>query len=415
MIKNITIKIYNTLFIIILPFLFLRLFLKSLKLAGYRQRWQERLGILPNIHLNNVIWVHAVSVGEIMAALPIIHDIQQGLPNNNVVVTCTTPAGSYILKTKNIIHFYLPFDINFAVNNFLSKIKPRLLILLEKEIWPNIITNCYKNNIPIMIANAQLSNKSLHRYLLVKPLIANLLKKIKYICAQTKFDAYKFQKIINNNNNIMVVGNTKFDLQIHIEKTIITSITRPIWIAASTHPGEEELILQAHQTILTKIPNALLILAPRHVERSIEILKNIKNFSVVAHSQHRQQAIAPNIQVYMVDSIGELNLFYSMSQIAFVGGSLVPIGGHNVLEPAALAVPVVVGPYTISCKQIVAKMKYADGLLVVKNPEELSKVIIKLFNDKTLCEKIGNNAKMFLHSQVGASKKIADLAIGLVI
>lgn len=415
MFKNILIKIYNILFIILLPILFLRLLIKSLKLTAYRLRWLERLGVLPVIKLDNVVWIHAVSVGEIMAALPIAQNVRHFLPNSNIIFTCTTPAGSQILANKKIIHFYLPFDINCVIKHFLSRLQPKLLILMEKEIWPNIIYNCYKKNIPVILANAQLSNRSLRKYLLIKYLINDLLKKIKYIFAQTKFDSYKFNKILNNNtNNIIVMGNTKFDNALYISKQSKIITSRPVWIAASTHPGEEELILQAHKEILTKIPEALLILVPRHTERSLDILQQFKTLNVTLRSKCEYNAIAKSSQVYLVDSIGELILFYSMSQVAFVGGSLVPIGGHNVLEPAALAVPVIVGPYTISCKQIVAKMKYVNGLLVVQNTKELSAIVIKLLSDPKLCKQMGENAKNFLDSQMGASYKIAELAADLV-
>ena len=412
MAKNIAIKIYNVIFIILLPLLFLRLLLKSIKLKTYRFRWNERLGIFSSPQLNNSIWIHAVSVGEIMAAMPIIQKLQTMLPNNNIVVTCTTPAGSYVLEktlSKQIFHVYFPFDINFAINNFLSRIKPKLLIILEKEIWPNLMFNCYTNNIPIIIANAQVSNKSFYRYSLIKSLMSSWLKNITCICAQTKFDAYKFKKLINNNsiNNIIVAGNTKFDLATKIKKS---AILRPTWIAASTHPGEEELILQAHQIILNKIPEALLILVPRHSERCQDITKKIKEINFIKRSKQNNLNI-PNGYVYLVDTVGELSLFYSKSQVAFVGGSLVSIGGHNVLEPAALSLPIIVGPYTANCKQIVFRMKMTNGLFVIKNPQELSEIIIQLLINKDLCEKTGLNAKTFLDSHGGASDKIVELVV----
>ena len=417
MTKNIAIKIYNVIFIILLPFLFLRLLLKSLKLKTYRFRWKERLGIFSPPKLNDSIWVHAVSVGEIMAAIPIIQKIQTMSPQTNIVVTCTTPAGSYVLKkklAKKIFHVYFPFDINFAINNFLARVKPKLLIILEKEIWPNLIFSCHNNNIPIIIANAQLSNKSFYKYLLIKSFMASWLKNITFICAQTKFDAYKFKKLINNNTikNIITVGNTKFDLAAQTEK-LIAAILRPTWIAASTHPGEEELVLETHKIILNKIPNALLILVPRHSERCLYITKKIKEIKFVMRSQQNNLDI-PNGQVYLVDSIGELNLLYSMSQVAFVGGSLVPIGGHNVLEPAALSMPIIVGPYTANCKQIVFRMKMANGLFVIKNPQELSEIVLQLLTNKNLCEKTGLNARNFLDRHIGASEQIVDLVAKVI-
>jgi 3-deoxy-D-manno-octulosonic-acid transferase len=424
MLKNIIIKIYNLVIMALLPFLFIRLLVKSLKSKPYRLRLAERLGIFKAPNFKDSIWVHAVSVGEIIAATPIIQKIQEKLAGQNIVVTCTTPAGSYMAnklfgKFNNILHVYFPFDVNFAINNFFKKTKPKLLIILEKEIWPNLIVNCSNNNIPIIIANAQMSNRSFRRYGLVRPLIAWILQKIAFISAQTKFDAYKFKKFLGNKLDIIAInGNTKFDSVIQNIKSNITTITRPTWIAASTHPGEEELIIKAHQIILNTIPDVLLILAPRHIERCSNIVNIIKNNSQdINISIRSQQSIKiPEGHVYLADSLGELNLLYSMSNVAFVGGSLVPfIGGHNVLEPAALSVPIIVGPYTANCKQIVTKLELARGLFVVKNHEELAEIIIKLLNNNNLREQIGANSRNFLYKQTGASDKIVDKCLELCV
>lgn len=408
------IYIYNIVFIILLPLLFLRLFLKSIKLKAYRYRWNERLGIfIAPKNLDNNIWVHAVSVGEIMAAMPVIQHIQAKLPSSSIIITCTTPAASYIIQKKlaNLFHVYFPFDIKFAINNFLHRVKPKLVIILEKEIWPNLILACHKNNIPVIIANAQITNRSFSRYLLIKPWISLLLKNISCICAQTKFDAYKFKKLINNNiNNVMVFGNTKFDLIAPNEQIETKLLSRPVWIAASTHPGEEELVLQAHQEIINQIPDALLILVPRHSERCPDIIKKIKDFKVVVRGQ-QPGSPEPSGQVYLVDSVGELNLLYSMSQVAFVGGSFVHVGGHNILEPAALGVPVIVGPYNANNKNNVIGMKRADGLFLVKDPKELAVVIIKLLLNQSFRERVGLNAKNFLLQRIGVSEKIAALVM----
>lgn len=428
---NITSKIYNLFFILLLPFVFLRLLIKSLRSKAYRFRLQERLGIFiaPPKNTNN-IWVHAVSVGEIIAAIPIIKKIQEKLPNVSIILTCTTPAGSDIIKKKlsdTVFHVYFPLDANFAIKNFLTKINPKLLIIIEKEIWPNIILNCHKNNIPIIVANAQVSNKSFYRYALIKPLIRSWLTKIMFICAQTKFDAYKFKKLTDpsSTKNVMVTGNSKFDLAwqnscpntpIASTKVSANSIDpgtqRPIWIAASTHHGEEDSILEAHRIILKNIPNALLILVPRHPERSSAIIKNLTSLNFTFKLRSNQQTLLdPNIQeqVYLIDSIGELNLLYTISQAAFVGGSLVPIGCHNVLEPASHAIPIATGPYTENCKQIAFRMKLANGLIVIKNSQELALIIMQWLMDENLRTTIGQNAKNYLYNQVGASEKIAHL------
>ena len=431
---SIIIHLYNLAFILLLPILLLRFLFKSLKLKAYRQRLTERLGIfkLPkNLTLNSkFIWIHAVSVGEIMAAIPVINKLKTQLPKISIVLTCTTTRGSEIIQQKLaqlVIHVYFPLDIGFAINNFLTKFKPTLLIIIEKELWPNLIWHCNKHKIPIIIINAQLSNKSFKKYLLIKPLIKPLLTSVKQICTQTKFDAYKFKQLLSkeNYNNIIITGNIKFDIAIDNENStqhnsnsniaLINQQNTIIWIAASTHPIEENIVLKAHQLILNQIPNTILILAPRHPERINLIIKEIlkSNFTYQQHSLHSVfKEINPkiNAQIYLVDSIGELNKFYQISQAAFVGGSLIPnIGGHNVLEPAVLGLPIAIGPYTANCQQIVTNLRSRNGLKIVKTPEELAQQMLEWLNNKELRANIGNNAKNYLIKQSGVSDRIMKI------
>ena len=433
--------LYNLFFILLLPILLLRFLFKSLKLKTYRHRLTERLGIfkLPkDSNLNSkFIWIHAVSVGEIMAAIPVINKLKTQLPKISIILTCTTPRGSEIIQQKLaqlVIHVYFPLDISFAINNFLTKIKPILLIIIEKELWPNLIWHCKKHKIPIIIINAQLSNKSFNKYLLINPLIKPLLTSVKKICTQTKFDAYKFKQLLpkESHNNIIITGNIKFDIAIENKNLnnnngnsnidLINKQNTAIWIAASTHPIEENLILKAHQLILNKIPNTILILVPRHPERINLIIKEILkfNFTYQQHSLHSisiKPFINPefNAQIYLVDSVGELNKFYQISQAAFVGGSLIPnIGGHNVLEPAALALPIAIGPYTANCQQIVTNLRSRNGLKIVKTPEELAKQMIAWLNNKELRTTIGNNARNYLIKESGVSDKIIKIIYGFL-
>lgn len=441
---------YNFIFILLLPFLLLKLLLfNSIKTKAYRERLLERLGYfaLPkeyNDPNQTNIWIHAVSVGEIISCLPIISQIKKTVPNALITLTCTTPAGSEIIKKKlanQVFHIYFPFDISFSIKNFLKKIKPKLLILIEKELWPNTILHCGRNNIPIILANAQLSKKSFYGYLFIKPLISYCLKKINFICAQTKFDGYKLNKLISPScsrdvakNNIIIAGNTKFDAALeNIQKFASANANKPnnfVWIAASTHPGEEEIILKAHKLVLQKIPNAILILAPRHIVRCKDLEKILKdlNLKFIVHSQYLNKTnpfdekelklkTTPQNQqeVYLLDTIGELNKLYSISMAAFVGGSLVPmIGGHNVLEPASFSIPIAVGPYTSNCKEIVFRMKSSDALVSITNAQDLSSTIINWLTNDSLRIKIGTNAKNYLYKQTGASELIVKLASSLL-
>lgn len=424
---SIIINLYNLIFILLLPALLLRFFLKSLKLKAYKHRLTERLGVFKvkeQLTSKCNVWIHAVSVGEIMAAIPIIKKIKSKFPASNIILTCTTPRGSEIIQQKLtdlVLHVYLPFDISFAIENFLNKFNPKLLILIEKELWPNLIWHCNLNRIPIIIANAQLSNKSFKRYLLFKPLMQRLLSNVYCICTQTGFDTYKFKQLISeaNYDKIITTGNIKFDLA-----TEILNFTQPvmesieainhqenlIWIAASTHPIEEKVILQAHKLILSKLPTAVLILAPRHPERINLIIKDVLQLNFT-YQQHSVQSIfiTPrfNAQIYIVDSIGELNKFYQISQVAFVGGSLIPnIGGHNVLEAAAFAKPIIVGPYTANCQKIVSQLKAHNGLKIINNAEELAIQVLDWVSDINLCLKIGENAKNYLIKEAGVVDKI---------
>jgi 3-deoxy-D-manno-octulosonic-acid transferase len=430
-------QLYNLLLVLCLPIVFCRLYLKSLKLPAYRARWAERLGIFkPQLSFQGGIWIHGASVGEIMAAIPIVDNIRQQLPDFPITITCVTPFGSDTVQNKfsNVFHVYCPLDANFAIKNFLNKTKPKLLIIIEKELWPNLINNCHTNNIPIVMANAQISNKSFSRYLLIKPLISHCLQQIAYFATQTKFDAYKIKRLINyrqpNNhphNNIQTIGSSKFDFAVqniisnaNRQNTNLEQNNRPIWIAASTHPVEEDYILAAHRELLTKIPNALLILVPRHPNRAPQISQQVINlgFTVKIHSQDPTaiyQASSTIVeQIYLVDTIGELNALYQLSQAAFVGGSLIDHGCHNVIEPAALAIPIAVGPYVTNCQHVVFQLKLANGLITVKNSQQLLTILTKWLTNEQLRVTMGINAKNYLFNQCGASKKIAQIAIDLI-
>lgn len=430
----IIIQLYNLIFILILPIVLLKFLYKSIKLKAYKERLNERLGIfnfknkIPQSTCN--IWIHAVSVGEIMASIPMIKKLKSQLPEVDILFTCTTPRGSEIIQQKLaelVVHVYFPLDISFAINNFLITFKPKILIILEKELWPNLIWHCNKNKIFIIIVNAQLSNRSYKKYLLIKPLIKPLLSTIYKICAQTKFDAYKFKQLTfkENHHNIITIGNIKFDINAStttstsIINTSVNNIVDPVWIAASTHPIEEDLILEAHKLILAKLVNTVLILVPRHPERINFIIKSIlkSNFTYQQHSLYSSCIfLRPifNSQVYVVDTIGELNKFYQISQVAFVGGSLVPhIGGHNVLEPAMAALPIIVGPYTTNCQQIITNLKFHNGLKIVKSAQQLATQILVWLNNKKLRLDIGNNAKNYLIAQTGATDRIVKIILNL--
>ncbi len=418
-------RIYNFIFYLILPLILLRLLWKSYKLPTYRKRWPERLGFLRINPLKESIWLHAVSLGEANAAVPLIKSLKEHYPNTNIVVTVMTPTGSARIKEvfgDSVLHFYVPYDYSGAVKRFLNYISPRLLIIMEKELWPNILHYCGKRHIPVMLANAIVSKHSLSGYRKIKTLTKNMLKNVNIIATQTQLDAQRFIYLGAEPGKVKVIGNIKFDITIPEglsnkakELRAALGTDRNIWVAGSTHQGEEEKILQAHKKIKQFLPNNLLILVPRHPERFTEITELAKKqgFNVIRRSEQKVgvQYFEPasKIDILIGDTMGELLLFYAASDVAVVCGSLVPgIGGHNLLEPAALHIPVISGIFLDNCLEIGQLLENAEALIKVNGPEELADAIIKLLKDPLLREKQSAAGFGVVAQNCGVLNKLMD-------
>ena len=270
-------RLYTVILTLLLPFIFLRLLWRSIKQPAYRKRWKERTGVVPFQKLSSSIWLHAVSVGEVNAAIPLIQGLIKKYPNLSLVVTTTTPTGSAQLlkQIKNIHHVYVPLDVPWFIHRFLTHINPKLCILMETELWPNLISCCHLKKIPVLIANARLSAKSFKRYFKIKSLLKSLWPYIDVIGTQTTMDLTHFQKLGMPHNRLKVLGNLKFDMplpkninRLATDLQKIIGADRPIWVAASTHEGEEKIILDALKNILANYKkNLLLVLIPRHLPR----------------------------------------------------------------------------------------------------------------------------------------------------
>ncbi|WP_158970709.1 lipid IV(A) 3-deoxy-D-manno-octulosonic acid transferase [Paraglaciecola sp. L3A3] len=352
--------VYNCLIRLLLPLLFIRLWYKGISDPGYRCRWAERLGYInaPSNSRNGICF-HCVSVGEAIAAAPLIKQIQQQYPHFSVTITTTTPTGSEQVKNifgDSVFHTYLPFDAPRAVKRFLRQIQPRLLILIETELWPNLLHFAHEYSVKILLANARLSAKSAAGYQRLKPLTGKMMDNITHIAAHNQQDGNRFIDLGLLQEKLSVTGSIKFDLSISEDllkqsrelKSLWATINhdqqRPIWVAGSTHPGEEELILQVYKQLLATQPNLLLILVPRHQARFEHVAQLIKKhqFSFVRRTD--KSAVNAETQIVLGDTMGELLLFWSIADMAFVGGSLVNHGGHNPLEPCIFNIPVVSGP-----------------------------------------------------------------------
>lgn len=408
--------VYTILFYLSLPFVFLRLWWRSRSNPAYLARWWERLGYFPQPFLQKALWIHAVSVGETIAAAPLIKELRKRYPNLPIVVTSTTPNGADRVRAllgDQVRHSYMPYDVPNILKRFLQRIDPIALVLIETELWPNLLHVCSQQQVPVVLINARLSDRSAKAYQRYAAVTRPMFKQISKIAAQTKQDAANFIASGALAETIEITGSVKFDLQLPTELAEQAKNwrarwgeQRPVWIAASTHAGEESQILQAYAKARQDHSDLLLILTPRHPERAEDVanLSVSKGYKVV-----RRSAAAENLQetdILLVDTIGELLLFYSAADIAFVGGSLItPGGGHNLLEPAAVGIPVLSGPALFNFVEISQLLTQAGAAFIVKNVDELAAKISFLLQNKAACLQAGAAGRQVLQNNCGAMAK----------
>ena len=408
--------IYTALFIALIPAYFIRLTWRGIGNKKYLQRWGERIGIA-NVRPTkdkSIVWVHAVSVGEVNASIPLLRTLMEEYPGAEFLVTTSTPTGSDILLSKlgnKVKHQYVPIDIPICINLFINTWKPKALILLETEIWPNIIHCCKKQGITTALVNARLSEKSKSKYLRFSSLIQPAINSLDLILAQYKSDADRFNEIVVD-KKIKLCGNLKFDQDMPEELESISGSIRDSWsiegkwrptlIAASTHEGEEVVILDAFNEILKEINNALLILVPRHLERFNRVKSLIDDQGFNSSSRSKKEDVTNDIQVLLGDTMGELNFLYSVSDVAFVGGSLIDHGGQNLLEPAAQGLPLCSGPSVRNFVEISNQLKKASGLKIINNKNELANYFVDLIKKENLLKDYGQASKEIFIKNRGA-------------
>ncbi|MEC7875540.1 MAG: lipid IV(A) 3-deoxy-D-manno-octulosonic acid transferase [Pseudomonadota bacterium] len=411
---------YTIVIYFLIPFILLRLLLVSFKYPSYRKKWYERFGFINWKESSKpIIWIHAVSIGEVNATRPIVNLLLKKYPHYQIIITTVTPTGAKTVVQQyksNVFHFYLPYDIPYCVKKFIRTINPCILITMETEIWPNLYQICHQSEIPILIVNARLSQKSMSGYQLFSGLIVNTLKLVDKVAAQTQADADRFITLGVSNKDISVVGNLKFDIDIpqSIKEEAEPlrhdfSVSRPIWMAASTHDGEEEIILNAHKSILSTHPDAILILAPRHPDRADKIFTICKKMGLHTIRRTEQESFSDQHNVFLLDTLGELQLYYAASEIAFVGGSLVNTGGQNMLEPAALNLPLITGPYTYNFLEVRNLLLESEALIVVSNSLGLSEKVIELIGDANLRHSMGERARAVVLANRGSSERVITM------
>ncbi|OON38425.1 3-deoxy-D-manno-octulosonic acid transferase [Izhakiella australiensis] len=410
---------YTVLLYLIQPLIWLRLWLRGRRAPAYRKRWAERYGYCAGKVLPHGIVLHSVSVGETLAAIPLVRALRHRYPMLPITVTTMTPTGSERAQSafgKDVQHVYLPYDLPGSINRFLDNAQPRLMIIMETELWPNLITLLHQRNIPLVIANARLSERSARGYQKIGKFMRRLLPRITLIAAQNEEDGNRFIALGLKRSQLAVTGSLKFDISVTPELAA-RAVTlrrqwaprRQVWIATSTHEGEERIVLEAHRKLLERFPQLLLILVPRHPERfsdaSEMALKG--GFSYITRSSG--EIPSGSTQVVIGDTMGELMLLYGIADLAFVGGSLVERGGHNPLEPAAHAIPVLMGPHTFNFKDICARLQAADGLITVTDANSLAHEIANLLNDEDYRLYYGRHAVEVLHQNQGALQRLLQL------
>jgi 3-deoxy-D-manno-octulosonic-acid transferase len=385
-------RLYQVLLYLIQPLIWLRLLLRSRKAPAYRKRWAERYGFCAGKVVPGGIMLHSVSVGETLAAIPLVRALRHRYPALPITVTTMTPTGSERVQSafgKDVHHVYLPYDLPGSMNRFLDQVNPKLVIIMETELWPNLINALHQRQIPLVIANARLSARSAAGYKKIGGFMRDMLRRITLIAAQNQEDGDRFIELGLKRSQLAVTGSLKFDISVTPELAA-RAVTlrrqwaprRPVWIATSTHDGEETILLEAHRKLLEKHPDLLLILVPRHPERfpTAKELVQKAGFSYTLRSSG--EIPSGSTQVVIGDTMGELMLLYGIADLAFVGGSLVERGGHNPLEAAAHAIPVLMGPHTFNFKDICAKLSQAEGLITVTDVDSLVKEVETLLTDE---------------------------------
>ncbi|QDP02559.1 lipid IV(A) 3-deoxy-D-manno-octulosonic acid transferase [Thalassotalea sp. PS06] len=410
----ISLLIYQLISLLLLPVLLLALLIRSRKQIAYRQRLSERLGWVVDMRKGGII-LHAASVGEVMAIKPVVEGILSSYPQMPLTITTFTPTGSAQVKKQfgeRVQHCYIPLDNLLSVNLFLSRLKPKLLILMETELWPQLIHSSQRRKIPLLLINARLSQKSLGSYQKLRWLISPALKKFHRVLAQSEENRDRFISLGAIPERVSHSGNLKYD--IHLTEALENKVdelrklhiaNHRVIVAGSTHQGEESLILKAFMEVKELYPDLLLAIVPRHPERfdKVQDLCQQQGLSVARRSQNDE--INEQTDVWLVDTLGELLAFYGIADICVVAGSFFDVGGHNPLEPALFSKPIIVGPNMVNFTDVCEQLLRAEGIVQLESNQQLQHQLQHLLGARDEAKSLGQNAQLLLAKNQGAAKR----------
>ncbi|MFP4246454.1 MAG: lipid IV(A) 3-deoxy-D-manno-octulosonic acid transferase [Halochromatium sp.] len=411
--------LYSFLLALLLPLVLLRLLWRGYRQPAYLQRWPERLGVWRVPPRPVDLWIHAVSVGEVQAMQPLIRELLGREPALALIVTTTTPTGAQRLQElfgERVQHAFTPYDLPWIMRRFLRWTRPRLVLVVETEIWPNMLAACARRAIPVILANARLSARSARGYARVGGLTARTLRRFTRIAAQSQPDAQRFIQLGAPARRVQVTGSIKFDLRLPAslrDRAEVVrwewGVNRPVWVAASTHDGEEEPILAVQRRLRQRFADVLLVLVPRHPERFERVAALVRREGLALARRSQGAACDVACSVYLVDTMGELPMFLAAADAAFIGGSLVPVGGHNLLEAAALAVPVAIGPHCFNVAEITRLLVAEEGAVQIKDAEALGSLLEAWLGDAAERARIGERGYAFVERNRGALQRLLVL------
>lgn len=403
--------LYSAALYLLAPVTVYHLIWRGFRQPAYLQRWRERYARYGDRPHSRTLWIHAVSVGEVNAAVPLVQALRRGRPDLRLLVTTVTPTGSERVRAlwkDQVEHVYLPYDLPGAVARFFEHYRPFAALIMETELWPNVLFACREHNVPSFILNARLSARSLRGYQVLAPLIGRALRTVRVVAAQSHADARRFHRLGAREDQLRETGNLKYDVSIPDDLAGFAAecrahcLDRPVWIAASTHEGEEAAIVMLHRRLRAAFPGLLLLWAPRHPERFRAAAEHARAAGWRVSTRSRARWPQPEDAVFVIDTLGELMSFYACADVAFVGGSLQEIGGHNLLEPAATGTAIVTGPHLHNFIEIAERLQQAGALRIGTDAEEVERGLAALLGDPQARAHMAEAGKALVETGRGA-------------